>query len=90
MSTGGSVRRKSDFNTDLNMILGPDKLEELKKELKKLDSPADRAMPQLKNDLRKKVLDGLKKQKTNLDETNVGDVLKFYAAEKLDETETIN
>jgi len=80
----GNVRRRSDFNAGLDSVLSSDQMERLQKEIAELYEPEEREMPKVKDEMRKQIVQDLKKQKMNVKDDDIQGLLRMSAEEDIE------
>lgn len=74
---------KPSFNADLQALLSGEQLKKLESELAALDTPAEKQMPRVKDEMRRQIVGDLKKEKMNVSDDDIQGLLKLNAADDI-------
>jgi len=86
-----SVRSRGDFNPDLRAVFSEPQLAKLREELKLVETAEDKAMPAIKNELRRKIVQDLAQKKIEkVPADDIQAILKMNAAEDFNEETELN
>lgn len=85
MDAPQKARNRGEFNSDIRAMFSAEQLQKLKSELGIKETPEDKAMPALKDEMRKKIVRDLAQKNSSVKQDDIQGLLRANAAKDVNE-----